>query len=106
MLTKVGTLTGLGDLLEGDEHVAKAHYSITIWQERIDTSTLEKRSSIPGVKSATGGITVTTGASFLMVGDTFKLRLSDGKVCNVYIKSTTVGSGRYELAFSNLDGLI
>lgn len=106
MARNIGTLTGLGELLDGTQSIAQVRYHISLWQEELDASNLAGTSTVPGIKSANGNIHAISGATLVELGHTYTLRLADGRQCSVFPKRVVdLLNGDYELAFANIGDL-
>lgn len=82
-------LSGNGNILVGERHVATAKYAIVVLQEYIETQSFEGYSRVPGPKSARGHLQVLNGPKDLALAMEWALVLGDGRRCHC------IASGRY-----------
>lgn len=72
-------MQGIGSVLRDGRVLAKVTYKIKVEQNRIQSTTLEKRESVEDSPTATGSLSVTEGAFDLESVDDWQLELQDGR---------------------------
>jgi len=77
----IETLAGKGQVFRGDKRISEVLYDINVYQERIDTSSHDGPSSIPGLKTATLGLNHHVGD----VGEKLTLVLEDGRKMDFFV---------------------
>ena len=81
--------SGRGTVLLGEEVKAEATYDLSVYQDRIDTSSLQGQSSIPGSKIINGRIKVDPMSGFTPSFEgqnRFTLLLSDGDKIDFFFR--------------------
>jgi hypothetical protein len=96
----VERLNGQGRVLIDDREVAHVTYSIDVTQEYVDTSSMEGRSRIPGMKSASGQLQIFQGPIDLEMAQEWTLVLSDGRRCHCILSHVSLPSGPYTFTVS------
>jgi hypothetical protein len=99
-------LGGIGHLTDQGQAVAKVRYSIDLYEEQIDTSTLADTSSTPGLKYAEIEIDVIEGKKFLDAGEVFTLLLADKRQCTVVVQRVSLPSTHYTFIALELGDLV
>lgn len=89
--------SGVGEVYEGDEKIAKVSYHLDVQQEILIAETLKETSEVEGLKSMTGSISVLEGSKDLWGKDKLVLHMEDGRKVDFFVKSANLPSTDYEI---------
>lgn len=90
-LERIEHLTGTGQVLEGSREVCTVHYSLDIFQEKIESSTHSGTRIIDGMKQIQGTIKPVDTSIHELFGKALTLVLIGGKKMNFFIDDPRTG---------------
>jgi hypothetical protein len=89
------TLTGIGQVHEGDRLIAQVRFSLTVTRERNNSGASSGAKDRPHLKDIRGVITILAGERHLAEGSTLVLQLADGSEWEFITQSGNFISGEY-----------
>jgi hypothetical protein len=89
------TLTGIGNVYQGVNLIAKVRFSLTITREIMNSRSPSGTHEPPRLKDIRGVITILAGERHLVDGSTLVLQLSDGSQWEFTTQSGNFISGEY-----------
>jgi len=89
--------SGVGEVYEGNEKIAKVSYNLDVTQEIHIAETLKETSEIEGLKSMTGSISVLEGSKDLWGKDKLVLHMEDGRKIDFFVRSGDPVSGNFQI---------
>lgn len=97
-MNKIGSLIGVGAVYQNDTPLGKGNYELDIYQEFIDSSSLQGGARTPGLKRIEGHVQGT-----FPIGRILKLVTAQGQTLNFFIADSD-GNIRASGPFLNPDG--